>query len=246
MKRILLASMLLAALMLGCISVQQPPQAAPSQSATATTYASASASPSVAPSPTAPLAADRVLVADPIYLGALKPLAKAGAEVRIKVTVKGNALQFEDFFNADVTASSRQITNLSQPSTVAFNIIANGTDLYDGSIIIETDLPARNASTSFAFVDMYATENVYQKTGQRAEVAGYAAAGKPLELNYSKVPAGDGFVTFMIFFPTSSAEPSQAQFEKFFAENKGGKSVRFLHKTPLGTTLIAEIKLLFE
>jgi len=246
MKQILLAALLLAALVLGCVSIQQPPQAALSSSATATPYASASASPSIVPSPAAALAADRALAADPIYLGLLKPLAKAGAEVRIKVSVKNNALQFEDFFNADTTASSREIMNFSQPVTVWFNILANNTDLYFGSLMVESDLPPRSNSTSFAFVDILATDGAFTKKDQKREVTAHVTFNKSVEFSYDKIPNGEGFVVYFVLFPTTPSEPSRADFDRFYAANKGWHSIRFLHKTPLGTAVVAEIKLLFE
>jgi len=233
MKKLFSAPVVLALLFLGCVSVQ--PTQTPSQ-----------ATPAQQVQPPAQLAGDENFVAEPVYLGVLKPLSKTGLEARVKIRIENKSLFFQDYFNPLVNASSREITNFSQPSMIAFNIINNKTDLVDGAIIVETDFAPRKNSTSLVFADVYTTTNVFQKKEQKHEITAHLHSNNSIVFDYGKVPFGEGFVVFLIFFPTSFAEPLPEDFEKFYNASKGWKSIRFLHRHGNETALVTQIKLLLE
>ncbi len=234
MKKLFAAPVIFAVLLIGCISVQAPGQVTPTQQA------------QQPPQQPQQFAADENFVAEPVYLGGLKPLSKTGPVVQIRVRMENNSLFFQDYFNPLVNASSREVTNFSQPSIIAFNIINNKTDLVDGAMVVETDFGPRKNSTSLIFADVYTTNNVFQKKGQKQEIAAYLHSNDSIVFDYGKVPVGEGFVVFLVFFPTSYAEPLAEDFENFYNSSKGWKNIRFLHRRGNETALVTQIKLFIE
>ncbi|MCX6767653.1 MAG: hypothetical protein NTY90_02920 [Candidatus Micrarchaeota archaeon] len=200
------------------------------------------------PQPAAPtIKPDAYFVAENIYLFGLKPVVKIDREVKLRVSIRNDSLLFEDYFNPLVNASTREITNIRQPSIIELlGITNNKTDLIEGAVSVETDLAPRNGSTSLAFIDMYTTENVFQKKNQTTELMSYVSSNKSVSLPYGKIPRQEGFAALIFFFPTSEFEPSSKAFREYYGSIRGWRYIRFLHETAGNSTLIVQVSMLFE